>query len=51
MSWVEDARKWMQDFVAPKLCSISAQINGIREWIAAGDKLSAERHTTLLDKL
>ena len=50
MSWVEDARKLMQDFVAPELRAISAQIDGIRQQIAASDKLSNDRHLALLER-
>lgn len=50
MSWVEDAPKLMQDFVAPELREVTARPDGIREELKAGEKLSAERHASLLDK-
>ena len=44
MSWVEDARKLLQGFVAPELRAISLRLD-------ASEKLNAERHQVLLDKL
>ena len=44
MSWVEDARKWMQDFVAPELRAIST-------WLDTSDKLGVEQHAAVLVKL
>jgi hypothetical protein len=51
MSWVEDARNLMQDFVAPELRATSAKIEAIKDQITAGENLAGERHTALLDKL
>jgi len=51
MSWVDDARKLLQDFVAPELRAMTAQLNAIKELLAAADRLSAERHAALLERL
>jgi DNA-binding transcriptional MerR regulator len=50
MSWVDDARKLLQDFVAPELRAMTAQLNAIKELLAAADKASAERYA-MVDKL
>ncbi|RRA47843.1 hypothetical protein [Acidipila sp. EB88] len=44
MSFVEDARKLSQDFVAPELRASLARFD-------ASDKLAAERHAALPEKL
>ena len=44
MSWVEDTRKLMQDFVTPKLRAISVRLD-------SADKVAAERHAALLEKV
>jgi hypothetical protein len=51
MSWVEDARKLMQDFIAPELRAISAQIHGVHQEIAASNKLSNDRYLALSEKM
>ncbi len=51
MSWVEDARKLMQDFVAPELRAISARLDAAERMDSERDKLAAERHANVLDKL
>ena len=51
MSWVEDARKLLQDFVAPELRAIAAKFDTAERQNADRDKLASERHLALLDKL
>jgi hypothetical protein len=62
MSWVEDARKLLQGFVAPELRAISARLDEAGKMVAERhavlldsnqerDKIATERHAALLDKL
>ena len=62
MSFVEDSRKLLQDFVAPEVRSINVRIDGLVESMKLSlaalenrfdesDRLAAERHAALLDKL
>ena len=44
MSFVEDARRLMQDFVAPELRSITIRLD-------SADKLATERHAAMLEKI
>ena len=44
MSFVEDARRLMQDFVAPELRSITIPLD-------LADKLATERHAAMLEKI
>ncbi len=57
-SWVSDARRLLQDFVAPELRAITARFDASdlrqadrdrRE--AERDNLAAERHQALIDKI
>ena len=50
-SWVGDARKIIQDFVAPELRAIAARLDEAERRDAERDKLATERHLVLLDKL
>jgi hypothetical protein len=51
MSWVEDARKLMQDFVAPELRAISARFDAAERLDAERDKVAGERQAATLEKL
>jgi hypothetical protein len=42
MSWVEDARKLMQDLVAPELRAITSRMDSA---------LATERHAALMEKI
>ncbi len=50
-SWFGDARKLLQDFVAPELRAITARLDEADRRDTERDKLATERHLTLLDKL
>jgi hypothetical protein len=50
VSWVDDARKLMQDFVAPELRAISARFDAAERLDAERDKVAAERQAALLEK-
>ncbi len=50
-SWVADARKLLQDFVAPELRAISARLDAADRQDIERDKVAAERHSALLDML
>ena len=50
-SWVGDARRLLQDFVAPELRAITARLEEADKRDAERDKLATERHLALLDKL
>jgi len=51
MSWVDDARKLLQDFVAPELRAISVRLDAMDKQDLDRDKLASERHSALLDKV
>ncbi len=51
MSFVDDARKLLQDFVTPELRAITARLDGADQANVGRNKLASERHLALLDKL
>lgn len=55
MSFVEDARKLLQDFVAPEVRSINIRLDALSAAIERrfvdSERLSAERQAALLDKI
>ncbi len=51
MGWVDDARKLMQDFVAPELHAITARLDSMDRVAGEREKAAIDRHSALTGKL
>jgi hypothetical protein len=51
MSWVEEARKLIEDFAAPELRAIASRLDAAEKMNGECDQVATERHSALLDKL